>query len=189
MESSVGKGTTITLWLPAAETRSARAAADDAADTAVELDRTATAARVLLADDENVVREVLAEQLEEAGYSVLAAASGTEALALLAAGEAVDALVTDLTMPGMGGLEVIRAAQERHPGLPAVLLTGYAGDGAALAVGGAISGSFSLLRKPVSGTHLVERIRALMAARTDVKTDPSNTPAAADRGDGRPTKP
>ena len=107
--------------------------------------------RVLLVDDEAVVREVLAEQLEEAGYRVLAAASGTEALALLAAGTSVDALVTDLTMPGIGGLAVIRAAQERYPGLPAVLLTGYAGDGAALAVGGAVSGSFSLLRKPVSG--------------------------------------
>jgi PAS domain S-box-containing protein len=170
IESSLGKGTTITLWLPAAETNRARAAAKDAAGIAAKPDRPATAARrVLLVDDENVVREVLAEQLEDAGYSVLVAASGTEALALLAAGEAVDALVTDLTMPGMGGLEVIRAAQQRHPGLPAVLLTGYAGDGAALAVGGAISGSFSLLRKPVSGVHLADRVRALLAAAVDDK--------------------
>jgi hypothetical protein len=51
-----------------------------------------------------------------------------------------------------------------------VLLTGYAGDGAALAVGGAISGSFSLLRKPVSGVHLVDRVRALLAAAVDGKT-------------------
>jgi len=65
-------------------------------------------------------------------------------------------------MPGMDGLAVIRAAQERRPGLPAVLLTGYAGDGAALAVGGAVSGTFSLLRKPVSGVLLVDRVRALL---------------------------
>ena len=99
---------------------------------------------------------------------MLVAANGTEALALLAAGEAVDALVTDLSMPGMDGLAVIRAAQERRPGLPAVLLTGYAGDGAALAVGGAISGAFSLLRKPVTGVQLVDRVRALLVARIDV---------------------
>ena len=167
MESSVAKARRSPFGCPRLRPAAARAAAEDAADTTIEPDRTATAARVLLVDDENVVREVLAEQLEDAGYSVLAAASGTEALALLAAGEAVDALVTDLTMPGMGGLDVIRAAQERHPGLPAVLLTGYAGEGAALAVDGAVSGSFSLLRKPVSGVHSVERIRALMAARTE----------------------
>ena len=67
---------------------------------------------------------------------MLPASGGAEALALLAAGEAVDILVTDLSMPGMDGLAVIRAVQERRAGLPAVLLTGYAGDGAALALGG-----------------------------------------------------
>jgi len=133
------------------------------------LAKTATThSRILVVDDEALVREVLAEQLEDSGYSVLVAANGTEALALLAAGEAVDALVTDLSMPGMDGLAVIRAAQERRPGLPAVLLTGYAGDGAALAVGGAISGAFSLLRKPVTGVQLVDRVRALLVARIDV---------------------
>jgi CheY-like chemotaxis protein len=89
--------------------------------------------RLLLVDDEELVRDVLAEHLEDAGFSVLVAAGGAEALALIAAGEVVDALVTDLSMPGMDGLAVIRAVQERHPRLPAVLLTGYAGDDAALA--------------------------------------------------------
>lgn len=73
--------------------------------------------------------------------------------------------VSDPTMPAMDGLTLIRTAQERHPGLPAMLLTGYAGDGAALAVGGAISGTFSLLRKPVSGKQLVDRIDAPLTAR------------------------
>jgi DNA-binding response OmpR family regulator len=49
-----------------------------------------------------------------------------------------------------------------------VLLTGYAGDGAALAVGGALSGAFSLLRKPVSGVQLVERIAALLESKRHV---------------------
>jgi CheY-like chemotaxis protein len=96
---------------------------------------------------------------------VLPADSGAAALNRLAAGEHVDIIVSDLTMPGMDGLTLIRTAQERRPGLPAVLLTGYAGDGATLAIGGAISGTFSLLRKPVSGTQLADRINALLASR------------------------
>jgi CheY-like chemotaxis protein len=169
IDSSLGRGTTITLWLPASDSGAAGTAAHGGMGAAI-APLSSMPVRVLLVDDEDVVREVLAEQLKEAGYCVIAAASGTEALALLVAGEAVDALVTDLTMPGANGLAVIRAAQERHPGLPAVLLTGYAGDGAALAVGGAVSGSFSLLRKPVTGVQLIDRVSALLAAAVDDKT-------------------
>jgi PAS domain S-box-containing protein len=167
IHSRVGEGTTVSLWLPEAGSDLIRIAAApqgrDLAESAPGLPAPST--RVLLVDDEDLVREVLAEHLEDAGYRVLAASNGSEALALLAAGKAVDVLVTDLAMPGMDGLAVIRAAQERRPGLPAVLLTGYAGDGAALAVGGAVTGRFSLLRKPVSGDHLVDRVRALLAGR------------------------
>lgn len=161
-----GNGTTVTLWLPAAD-----AAQPFGAATSQGLDAVATAAieakpatTVLLVDDEDLLREVLAGQLEDAGYNVLVAACGNEALALLDAGEAVDVLVTDLSMPGMSGIGLIRAAQERRPGLPAVLLTGYAGHGAALAVGEAVTGSFSLLRKPVSLADLIDLIQSLLAA-------------------------
>ena len=81
------------------------------------------------------------------------------ALALLAAGEAVDAVVTDLSMPGMDGLALIRAVHARRPGLPALLLTGYAGDGAALAPDGA----FALLRKPATLGQVSERLNAMLA--------------------------
>jgi CheY-like chemotaxis protein len=120
---------------------------------------------VLLVDDDAIVRDVLILSLEDSGYTVLPADSGAVALVRLAAGQRVDIIVSDLTMPGMDGLELIRAAEERQPGLPAVLLTGYAGNGATLAVGGAISGTFSLLRKPVTGTQLADRINVLLASR------------------------
>nr|WP_294507100.1 PAS domain-containing protein [uncultured Rhodopila sp.] len=166
IESTPGRGTTVTLWLPEAGVEPA--ASDGAAPRASAVAASADAdepgrVRVLLVDDEDAVREVLALQLQDFGFNVLAAASGVEALALLAAGETVEILVTDLSMPGMDGLAVIRAAQERVPGLPALLLTGYAGDGAALALGGAVSGSFSLLRKPVTAANLVDRLRSLLA--------------------------
>ena len=164
VESSPGAGTTISLWLPVAGSVAIPAPMTEP-PVAAELATGASTRRalILLVDDEDPVRELLAEDLEDAGYRVLATASGAAALALLATAETVDILITDLSMPGMDGLAVIRAAQERLPGLPAVLLTGYAGDGATLAVAGTVSGTFSLLRKPVSRGELIDRVRTLLA--------------------------
>jgi len=162
LDSTPGLGTTVTLWLPLADINVARDALPDAMRRQAEQD----AWRVLLVDDDELVRVTLAAQLEAACMRVTVAVDGTEALALLDLGTAVDFLVTDLSMPGMSGADLIREAQVRRPGLPAVLLTGYAGDGAALAVQGAISGAFSLLRKPIQGAHLADRIAAILEART-----------------------
>ena len=163
--SSPGHGTTVTLYLPTAEPVRPEAEVPPPAVKEAPAEAAKPATRLLLVDDEDLLREVLAEQLETAGYHVLVAANGTEALALLAVGEAVDALITDLSMPDVDGLAVIRGAQERYPGLPAVLLTGYAGDGAALAVAGLVAGSFSLLRKPIRLHELTDRLEVLLAAR------------------------
>ena len=121
--------------------------------------------RLLVVDDEHVVRETLVASLEEAGFAVLAAGNGIEALALLEAGEPVDALVTDLSMPGMGGLALIGEAHARRPGLPAVLLTGYAGEAAQLAVSGGLPSGFALLRKPIGVVRLVDQIETMLAAK------------------------
>ena len=168
--STPGRGTTVTLWLPRA------VGVPDVPSPALEdesvPDATASPAgqpartTVLVVDDEDVIREMIAEHLEANGFAVLTARNGSEALACLGGNGTVDVLLTDLSMPGMDGLAVIRAAQARRPGLPAVLLTGYAEDDAALAIRGAVSGSFSLLRKPLRAAQLVERIRSLLPART-----------------------
>jgi PAS domain S-box-containing protein len=166
--SDPGRGTTVTLWLPEVgsdRTPNAVLPQIPANAAAFGTSGAKTPARLLVVDDEDLVREMLAEALEDAGFGVVVAADGTEALAVLAAGEVVSALVTDLSMPGMDGLALIRAAQELRPWLPAVLLTGYAGDSAALAVGEAIPGSFSLVRKPIHIHDLVDRVQALLAVR------------------------
>jgi CheY-like chemotaxis protein len=104
--------------------------------------------------------------LEAAGFVVLSAGSGDAALALLDAGEAVDLIVSDFSMPGMDGMALIREAQRRKPGLSAILLTGFVTAGVAeTAIGGAISGAFSVLRKPVDGRRLAERAAALIGGR------------------------
>ncbi len=82
---------------------------------------------------------------------------------MLAAGERIDVLVTDLSMPGMNGLALIREAQKCVPGLPTALLTGYAGEGVELAAGRAVNGPFVLLRKPVSAQELADHLEALLA--------------------------
>ena len=156
IESAPGRGTEVRLWFPLAP--------EGRADPLAPQPRFAGARErhtVLIVDDEPLVREITAEQLSVAGYDAVWMAGGTDALALLDSGEAVDVLVTDLSMPGMDGLALIREAQRRRPGLPAILLTGFATDAAELAVGGAMSRSFTLLRKPVDHAMLLERIARL----------------------------
>jgi CheY-like chemotaxis protein len=158
IESEPGRGTAVSLWLPAAEipVETARPAA--VARSAAGLPR------VLLVDDEALVCEITAEQLESEGFAVMRAASGPAALALLEAGETVDIVISDLSMPGMDGLALVRDARRRRHRLPAILLTGYATDAAEIAVAGVVSGEFSLLRKPVDAKVLAGRVAEMLAA-------------------------
>ena len=71
---------------------------------------------MLLVDDEDAVREVLRNELADAGFEVIDVPGGTLALAAIEAGEHIDLLVSDLAMPGMDGLALIRAAQEKPSG-------------------------------------------------------------------------
>jgi CheY-like chemotaxis protein len=107
-------------------------------------------------DDDDLVREILAAALEEAGLSTLVASSGFEAIALIEAGEIVDAMVSDLSMPGINGVTTIRKVRELRPHLPCFLLTGYVGERAALGA----EDAFTLVRKPVSGRALAAQIEA-----------------------------
>jgi PAS domain S-box-containing protein len=159
--SQLGEGTTVTLWLPAMDAASAPDGPTSPAGAS--LREAAPAARILLVDDEAAVRRGLTLILSRSGFAVTAAVSGAEALEIFDSGSPVDLLLTDLSMPGMDGISLIKAAQERSPGLPAILLTGYADRDVNLAIEGATSGAYSLLRKPVRGRHLADRIRNLLA--------------------------
>jgi len=159
IESTPSVGTTVSLWLPEAQAEAPTNVGDPAKPK-----YEATSNRVLVVDDDVLVRETIASQLEESGFVVTATGSAEEALMLLRSGGQVDCMVTDLSMPGLDGVTLIKLARRDHPNLPAILLTGYAQDTAALAVGGAVSGTFSLLRKPVLIEELADRIASLIAA-------------------------
>ena len=162
IDSRPGEGTTVSLCLPVA-------APAEGAGQAVRADAAQAGAgqrqrRVLLVDDEQMVLEVLAEQLALAGFEVREAPNGPAALARLAeAGQAVDLVVSDLAMPGMDGIELIRRVRQLRPDLPAILITGFAGDAATLEVARVIGGRFSLLRKPISGAELADEVSLLLA--------------------------
>ncbi len=160
LESTQSRGTSVSLWLPVAGAR----------PPVTDFPRPTPAAgpdapHVLLVEDEELVRDVLAAQLQESGFRVSDVADGAAALGLLAA-EEIDVLVSDLAMPGMDGLALIREARRHCPGLPAVLLTGHAGDPATLVASGSLpEGRFTLLRKPVPAEHLADGIAVLLAER------------------------
>jgi signal transduction histidine kinase len=158
IESALGHGTTVKMWFPVAEGASA-AEADDAKAVAIGQKQHA---RLLVVDDEDVVREVLAQGLEARGYIVLSAADGPAALAFLDAGEIVDLVVSDVCMPGMDGVTLVREMQRRRKGLPAILLTGFAASAVEIGSDSANSGVFSLLRKPIEEKVLVKRVELLL---------------------------
>ena len=87
--------------------------------------------RVLVVEDDPFVREMAVAGLEDAGYEVIEAGSGEDALRLLQAGIALDALLTDIRLPGANGWVVARAYRERFPDLPVLYVTGLCGADAA----------------------------------------------------------
>jgi CheY-like chemotaxis protein len=81
--------------------------------------------RVLLVEDDDDNRELMAEVLASSGYQVLSTATGQDGLRTLSE-SSVDVVVTDVGMPGMGGLEMARAAKAIAPQVPVVVVTGWA---------------------------------------------------------------
>ena len=88
-------------------------------------------ARVLVVDDEAAIRDMLSKALSLAEYEVETAADGRAAIDRLRASQ-YDLLVTDLRMPGIDGLEVIREAHRLRPDLPVIIITGYSSEASAI---------------------------------------------------------
>jgi CheY-like chemotaxis protein len=83
--------------------------------------------RILLADDNEKTETALADTLEDAGYAVVQAATGKEALANLKSPTEFDLLITDLAIPDMDGLQVLTEVRRIDPGLPVVVISGAFG--------------------------------------------------------------
>ena len=79
---------------------------------------------MIIVDDEEFIRNLLLEELSSAGYKVLAAPDGNEAIQLLQE-NTFDLAVLDIQMPNVNGIEVLKHIHQNHPGLKVIMLTGY----------------------------------------------------------------
>jgi signal transduction histidine kinase len=154
IESTPNVGTTVELWLPRAKT--------NAVSLMRSADRTtpspaSKAYRVLVVDDDLLVLTGTAALIEDLGHVAIEVPSAAEALAVLASGEAVDVIVTDHAMPNMTGLQLAHSVQEKYPGLPIVLATGYAELPADPALFGVVK-----LAKPCSQSDIAAAMQTAM---------------------------
>jgi CheY-like chemotaxis protein len=149
-----GLGTTFIVALPLAD--AAPAAAEPDAAHGEEPDR--GVGTVLLVEDEESVRVIAQRVLERAGYRVLTARHGADALAVLDSGNTrVDVLLSDVVMPEMGGVELATQATERLPELRVILMSGYTDtDLGAIGQGGLVDG---FVAKPFTTESLLEAVR------------------------------
>ncbi|MCP4007617.1 MAG: response regulator [bacterium] len=120
-----------------------------------------TSHTVLLCEDEVLVRRVTSRMLRDAGYTVIEAACGDEAIAVAAAHAGdIDILVSDLIMPGMNGSELAGTLVSRYPKLRTLFVSGYASD-----VSDALGETFvnlEYLPKPFDSRTLLQRVRAIL---------------------------
>jgi excisionase family DNA binding protein len=146
----------IDLWLQGQQTMtpnaSRRSALQDAAGSPAAESRPPRHARILIVDDEASIRDLLSKTLALAEYDIDTAPDGRTAVGRLRAGQ-YDLLITDLKMPGMDGLTLIREARQLAPTLPVVIITAYSTEASAIeAINLGVSG---YLTKPFRITKIL----------------------------------
>jgi PAS domain S-box-containing protein len=155
LESAPGRGTTAELWLPlAGEDVASTPPAADTGDVAAPAQRPLV---VLVVDDDALVLMNTAAMLEELGHAVLQASSGGAALDILRSGKHVDLLITDHSMPGMSGAQLIALLGQERPTVASILATGFAVVGTRATVG------MRRLAKPFDQNELAHAISGALA--------------------------
>lgn len=120
--------------------------------------------RILVAEDEVLAAMAIEDELLREGYEVMLAPDGQAALDAARA-SMPDLLLTDLRMPRLDGAGLIRALRALSPGLPVVVMTGYAPSGGVEAFRGVGEGPVALFTKPIDMDALLAELRGLLAAR------------------------
>ena len=151
MDSVEGRGTTFAMLFPAGTAAKGPAAEAEAAPAASSL-------RCLVVDDEEAVGDVLADVLRSAGHTAEVARSAGEGLSRVKA-EHFDLVFSDLSMPGMTGWELARAVQGAVPGLPVILVSGFAVEVSPEEL--QASGVHSVLAKPINIKAVLEVASAM----------------------------
>ncbi len=155
IESAPGKGTIISIHLPRT---SMEPGAGERRDDAIP---GADPARILLVDDDDSVREVVAEHLRDLGHAVVMAGDAQGALDLLARGSTFDLVLADFAMPGMTGADLVNRMRERSCDIPVMLISGYA-DFERIPQG------LPVLMKPYQDAELARRLSDILRGRRRV---------------------
>jgi CheY-like chemotaxis protein len=159
LDSTEGSGTTVTVAFPLAAPVAARV------DVAPPTPRPERRRRILLVEDEARIRKMTRRMLELGGYEVEEAPHGAAALATLRAADPldrVDLVLTDAAMPELGGVELAREVAALRPGLPVLLMSGYAElSGASVNGSGApvgMPGCAGFVQKPFTTERLLSAV-------------------------------
>jgi len=158
VDSIVGRGTCVTIWLPQAPEATVEAPSQTSSATPL-----GAVGRVLIAEDQPQVQLLLQRVLTKAGFAVEVASTGSEALARgVAIGPSLSVLITDYDMPGLRGDAVALALRERNPRLPVVLMSGFTSDGWPAAL--AESPHTAIVEKPFTAQRLLDAIASARGA-------------------------
>jgi signal transduction histidine kinase/ActR/RegA family two-component response regulator len=173
IESEVGKGTTVSIYLPRTEV-AAPVRVHPAVQRATDADAHVPGARILLVEDDPRVRTATVGALEDLDYDPVACSGGAEAIALFA-GQEFDLVISDVIMPEMTGPELIKHLKANYERDFAVLfVTGYVGEGESDELRG-----YELLRKPFTVGALASAVSAALAR---IASEPPRTSGAAATG-------
>jgi signal transduction histidine kinase/CheY-like chemotaxis protein len=155
VSSTPGRGTTFEIYLPRAE------AAIERREGAVSTpDARQASETILLVEDEDAVRAIIAEVLQESGYSVLEARHGGEALSVSERHVGlIQLLLTDMVMPGMTGRELAQRLTANRPGIKVLYMSGYTDDAG---VAGTTERGTGFLQKPFTPETLSRKVRELL---------------------------
>jgi signal transduction histidine kinase/ActR/RegA family two-component response regulator len=171
IESTPGKGTTVSIYLPRTAAEATNVRLHPAAQRQ-EADVTVPGARILLVEDDPRVRTATVGALEDLGYDPVSCSSGAEAMRLFAS-EDFDLVVSDVVMPEMTGPELIRELRARRPDVAVLFVTGFVGDGESDDLVG-----HDLLRKPFTVAALASAV-AQALSRNSSGSRPISGAAAA----------
>ncbi len=153
--SEPGRGTVVKIYLPVVARR--------AADIASKVDSPVTggAETILVAEDDDMVRNLTKQTLVMAGYTVIDAKNGNEALSLfIKHADKVNLLMLDVVMPGLGGKEVYDRVLETHPDVPTLFCSGYSHN--AIHTGFVLDSDLHFIQKPYSSDSLLRKIRKVL---------------------------
>lgn len=155
--SEIGKGTIFKIYFPATDEESAPVTTSEIYDISKELaNRT-----LLLVEDEERLRRLFASALEKAGYKVLVAENGAEALLLFEKHQKeIDLLLTNVVMPQMGGIELAKLTKKQKPDLKILYMSGYAQDANAELL--QVSAEVEFIQKPFDTSALLQRLKKIL---------------------------